>query len=111
MEEEEFEAISDIATLWEDPSSTYSRRAWSIIRAFYDAFNTNVSVWIHKLRKKGLSTLAAYGTSLMGCDGANAKLRQVGNEKLLLNREAWNAVDMANKSEWYTHLSTVGHLT
>jgi len=47
----------------------------------------------------------------MGCDGTNAKLRQVRNEKLLLNREAWNAVERADKSEWYTHLSTVGHLT
>jgi hypothetical protein len=57
MKEEEYEAISDIATLWEDPSSTYPRRAWLIIRAFYDALSTNISVWIHKLRKRGLSTL------------------------------------------------------
>jgi len=33
------------------------------------------------------------------------------NENLLLNREAWNAVGKADKSEWYVHLSTVGHLT
>jgi len=82
-----------------------------MIRAFYDGLNTNISVWIHKLRKRGLSTLAAQGTSLMGCDGTNAKLREVRNEKLLLNREAWNAVDRMDKSEWYTHLSTLGHLT
>jgi len=111
MKEEKHEAISDIATLWEDPSSTYPRRAWSINRAFYDALSTNVSVWINKLRKKGLTNLAAHCTSLIGCDGTNAKLRQVRNEKLLLNREARNAVDMADKSEWYNHLSTVGHLT
>ena len=65
----------------------------------------------HKLRKKGLSTLTANGTSLMGCDGSYAKLRGVRNEHLLLNREAWNAVDKVDKSEWYTHLATVGHLT
>jgi len=99
MKEEKHEAISDIATLWEDPSSTYPRRAWSINRAFYDAFSTKVSVWINKLRKKGLTTLAAHCTSLIGCDGTNAKLRQVRNEKLLLNREARNVVDMADKSE------------
>jgi len=58
MEAEQFKAIPDIATLWEDPATTYLRRAWSIIRAFYDALNTNVSVWIHKLKRKGLSTLA-----------------------------------------------------
>jgi len=85
--EEEYEAVSDVATLLEDPSSTYPRRSCSIIRAFYDAISTNISVWIHKLRKKGLYTLAAHGTSLMGCDGTNAKLREVRNEKLLLNRE------------------------
>jgi len=111
MEQEEFEAIPDIATLWEDPATTYPKRAWFIIRAFYDTLSTNVSIWIHKLRKKGLSTLAAHGTSLMGCDGANAKPRQVRNEKLLLNREAWNVVDNADKFAWYTPLSTIGHLT
>jgi len=111
MQEEEYEAIPDIATLWEDPSPTYPRRSWLIIRAFYDALNTNISVWIHKLRKRGLSTLAAHGTSLMGCDGTYAKLREVRNEKILLYREAWNAVDRVDKSEWYTNLSTVGHLT
>jgi len=47
----------------------------------------------------------------MGCNRINATLRQVRNEKLLFNREAWNAVDMADKSEWCTHLSTVGYLT
>ena len=47
----------------------------------------------------------------MGCDGSYAKLREVRNEKLLLNWEAWNAVDKVEKSEWYTHLATVGHLT
>jgi len=47
----------------------------------------------------------------MGCDGAGAKLRKVRNKKLLLNREAWNAVHMHDKSEWYIHLSTAGHLT
>jgi len=51
MKEEEYEAISDIATLWEDPSSTYPRRSWLIIRAFYDALNTEISVWIHNIRK------------------------------------------------------------
>jgi len=111
MQEEEYETIPDIATLWEDPSPTYPRRSWLIIRAFYDALNTNISVWIHKLRKRGLSTLAAHGTSLMGCDGTYAKLREVRNEKILLYREAWNAVDRVDKSEWYTNLSTVGHLT
>ena len=55
--------------------------------------------------------MAAHGTSLMGYDGTYAKLREFRNEKLLLNREAWNAVDRVDKSEWYTHLSTVGHLT
>jgi len=55
--------------------------------------------------------MAAHGTTLMGCDGTRAKLRQVRNEKLLLNREAWNAVGMAVKSNRYVHLSTVGHLT
>jgi len=111
MTEEEYEAISNIATLWEDPSSTYPRRSWPIIRAFYDALNTNISVWIHKLRNRGLSTLAGHDTSLMGCDGSYAKLREVRNEKLLLNREAWNAVDKADKSEWYTHLAIARHLT
>jgi len=111
MKEEEYEAIPDIATLWEDPSSTYPRRSWPIIRAFCNALNTNISVWIHKLRKRGLSTLAAHGTSLMGCDGSYAKLREVRNEKLLLNREAWNAVDKMDKFECYIHLATVGHLT
>jgi len=111
MKKEEYEAIPDIATLWEDPSSTYPRRSWPIIRAFYNALNTNISVWIHKLRKRRLSTLAAHGTSLMGCDGSYAKLREVRNEKLLRNREALNAVDKVDKSEWYTHLATVGHLT
>jgi len=111
MEAEQFKAIPYIATLWEDPAKTYPTRAWSIIRAFNDALNTKVSVWIHKLKRKGLSTLAVHGTSLMGCDGASAKLREVRNEYLLLNREAWNAVDMADKSEWYIKLSTVGHLT
>jgi len=109
--EKEYEAISDIATLWEDSSSTYPRRSWFIIRAFYDALSTNISVWIHKLRKRGISTLAAHGTSVIGCDGTNAKLREVRNEKLLLNQEAWNAVDRVDKSEWYTHLSTVGRST
>jgi len=99
MKEEEYVAISDIATLWEDLSSTYLRRAWSIIGAFYDALSTNISVWIHKLRKRGLSTLAANGTSLTGCDGTNAKLRQVRKEKLLLDREAWNTVNRADNSE------------
>ena len=33
------------------------------------------------------------------------------NGKLLLYREAWNAVGMSDKSEWYVHVSTVGHLT
>jgi len=111
MEQKEFEAIPDIATLWEDPVTTYPRRAWSTIKAFHDALNTDVSVWIHMLRKQGLSTQAAHGTSLMGCNGAGAKLRQVKNEKLLLNREAWNAVNTHDKSEWYFHLSTVGYLT
>jgi len=46
----------------------------------------------------------------MGCDETNAKLREVRNEKLILNREAWKAVDRADKSELFTHLSTVGHL-
>jgi len=55
--------------------------------------------------------LAAHGTSVIGCDGTNAKLREVRNEKLLLNQEAWNAVDRVDKSEWYTHLSTVGRFT
>jgi len=86
--EEEYEAIPDITSLWEDPSSTYPRRSWPIIRSFYDALNTNISVWIHTFRKRGLSTLAAHGTSLMGCDGLYAKLREVRNEKLLLNQEA-----------------------
>jgi len=52
MKEEGYEAIPDIATLWEDSSYTYPRRSWPIIRAFYDALNTNISVWIHKLRKR-----------------------------------------------------------
>jgi hypothetical protein len=47
----------------------------------------------------------------MGRDRAGAKLRQVRNEKLLLNREAWNAVNMHDKSEWYIHQSAIGHLT
>jgi len=111
MKEEEYEAIPDIATLWEDPSSTYPRRSWPIIRAFYDALNTNISVWIHKLRNRGLSTLVAHGTSLMGCDGSYTKLQEVRNEKLLLNWEVWNAVDQVDRSKWYTHLATVGHLT
>jgi len=109
--EEEYEAIPDITSLWEDPSSTYPRRSWPIIRSFYDALNTNISIWIHTFRKRGLSTLAAHGTSLMGCDGLYAKFREVRNEKLLLNQEAWNAVDKVDKSEWYIHLATVGHLT
>jgi len=75
LEKEENEAIPDIAILWEDPTTTYPRRAWSTIRAFHDALNPNVSVWIHKLRRKGRSTLAAHGTSLMGSDGSKAKLR------------------------------------
>ena len=32
MEEEEFEAIPDITTPWEDPTTRHPRRAWSIIR-------------------------------------------------------------------------------
>jgi len=44
MKEEEYVAISDIATIWENLSSTYPRRAWSIIGAFYDALSTNISV-------------------------------------------------------------------
>jgi hypothetical protein len=35
----------------------------------------------------------------MGCDGTNAKLREVRNEMLLHNREAWNAVDRVDKSK------------
>jgi len=111
LEEEEYEAIPNIAILLEDPTTTYPRRAWSTIRAFHDILNTNISVWIHKLRRKGRSTLAAHGTSLLGSDGTKAKLRHIRNKKLLLNREAWNAVGIVDKSEWYVHLSTVGHLT
>ena len=111
MEEEEFEAIPDITTLWEDPTTTHPRRAWSTIRAFNEALSTNILVWIHKLRKRGLSTLAAHGTALMGCDGTAAKLRQDKNEKPFLNGEAWQALDPKDGAEWYIHLSAVGHQT
>jgi hypothetical protein len=47
----------------------------------------------------------------MGCDEAGAKPRQVRNKKLLLNRVAWHAVKLHDKSERYIRLSKVGHLT
>jgi len=53
--------------------------------------------------------LAAHGSALMGCDGTAANLRQVRNETLLLNNEAWRALDPQDRSEWYMHLSAVGH--
>jgi len=55
LEEEEFEAVPDITILWEDPTTTFPRRAWPTIKAFNEALNTNISVWIHKQRKRGLS--------------------------------------------------------
>ena len=47
----------------------------------------------------------------MGCDRAGAKLRQVGNEKLLLDQETLYAANSQDESDWHIHLSTVGHLT
>ena len=109
MEEEEFEAIPDIATLWEDPTTTFPRRAWIRTRDFFEALNTNTTVWIHKLRKQGLSTLAAHATSFLGSDGSEARRRQARNEKLLLNKEAWNATNERDKVGWLAHLAIVGH--
>ena len=108
MAEDEYEAISGIDKEWEDPSTTNPRRAWTAYWDFFTALNTNVPVWINKLRRKGLSTLAAHGEALMGSEGRVMKGRAARCEKLLANKEAWNALEMSDKFLWFLHLGSVG---
>ena len=65
-------------------------------------------VWINKLRNKGLSTLSAHGESLMGSEGSTMKGRAARGEKLLTNREEWNALDESEKFQWFLHLDVTG---
>ena len=68
------------------------------------ALNNNVPIWINKLRYRGLSTLATHGKYLMGSEGKLMKDRAARGEKLLANREAWNALGMPEKLKWLLHL-------
>ena len=60
LEEESFSAMLSIETKWEDPSTTFPRRAWSAIRDFYEALRGNIPLWIRKIERRGLSVLVAH---------------------------------------------------
>ena len=45
----------------------------------------------------------------MGSEGNTIKGRAARAEKLLTNREAWNALDESEKSQWFLHLGVTGN--
>lgn len=64
-----------IETKWEDPSTTFPRRAWSAIRDFFEALRGNIPLWNQKIDRRGLSVLAAHADKLLGAEGSLAELQ------------------------------------
>jgi len=75
LEEESFSAMLSIETKWEDPSTTFPRRAWSAIRDFFEALRGNIPLWNQKNERRGLSVLAAHADKLLGAEGSLAELQ------------------------------------
>lgn len=110
VEEESFPAILSIETRWEDPATTFPRRAWPAIRDFFEALRGNIPLWIQKVERRGLAVLA-HAEKLLGSEGSLVITRNNSNPKLLTNTEAWSALSREMQYDWLLHLSRTGSQT
>jgi len=72
---EAFETIPQIEFPWEDPDSSNPGKSWAALLDFFRAFQGNVTNWIRKMERNGMTTLAAHGEDLFGSEGAKATTR------------------------------------
>ena len=71
---------------------------------FFHAVQGNVTNWICKMERNGMTTLAAHGEDLFGSEGAKATIRAELQLDLKLNMDAWKAL-----SGPATHCNTLQH--
>jgi len=69
------------------PSGNPSK-SWAALLDFFHALQGNVTNWIRKMERNGMTTLAAHGEDLFGSEGAKATIRAELRLDLKLNKDA-----------------------
>ena len=69
------------------PSGNPSK-SWAARLDFFHALQGNVTNWIRKMERNGMTTLAAHGEDLFGSEGAKATIRAELRLDLKLNKDA-----------------------
>jgi len=101
---EAFEAIPQIEFPWEDPDSSKPGKSWAVLFDFFHALQGNVTNWIRKMERNGMTTLAAHGEDLFGSEGAKATIRAEFRLDLKLNKDACKALSGQERDDWVSHL-------
>jgi len=103
-----FEAVPKIEFPWEDPDSSNPGKSSAALLDFLCALQGNVTNWIRKMERSGMTKLVAHGEDLFGSEGANASIRAELRLNLQLNKDAWKALPGQEQEDWVSHLVITG---
>jgi len=101
---EAFEAVPQIKFPWEDPDSSNLGKSWAALLDFFYALQGNVTKWIRKMERNGMTKIAAHGVDLFGSEGAKATTRAELRLDLKLNKDSWKALSGQEQEDWVAHL-------
>jgi len=89
---EAFEAVPRIEFPCEDPDSSDPGKSWAALLDFFHALLDNVTNWICKMERNGMTALAAHGEDLFGSEGSKAIIKAELRVDLKLNKDDWKAL-------------------